>query len=66
MFDINSFKRRIQVWTEQNPEGSKNAFLDYCEELIPSNEYSQYSWLLEQAAMWFEHKNKNKENPYTA
>lgn len=61
MFDINSFKQNIKVWIKKNPEANKVKFLDYCEELIPINEYAQYSWLLEQATMWFDNIDTNKK-----
>ena len=62
MFDINTFKKSIQVWSDKNPEANKVAFLSYCEEQIPANEYNEYSWLLDQAAMWFENRARNRNS----
>lgn len=59
MFDTNHFKEKIKAWTEENPEGAKEEFMNYCEELIPVGKYHQYAWLLEQASMWFDNIRRN-------
>lgn len=62
MFDTNHFKEKIKAWTQENPDASKDEFLNYCEELIPVGKYKQFSWLLEQASMWFENIRRNAKN----
>lgn len=62
MFDINTFKRSIQAWTEKHPDAKKEHFLSYCEELIPMKQYSKYSWLIDQATMWFENQSRNRKS----
>lgn len=53
MFDVNGFKKQTKKWMLENPNGSLEEFVDYCEELIPTAQYSSYYWLLEQSANWY-------------
>ena len=55
MFDTNNFKRSIKEWVKINPRGTIEDLVDYCEELIPTNQYQAHSWLIEQTTGWYEH-----------
>jgi hypothetical protein len=55
MLDTNKFKRSVKEWVRENPNGSLENLVDYCEELIPPGQYNNYSWIVEQTAGWYEH-----------
>ena len=40
MFDTNKFKRSVKEWVRENPSGSMEDFVDFCEELIPSAQFT--------------------------
>ena len=52
MFDTNKFKRSVKEWVRENPNGSMEDFVDFCEELIPSAQFNAYGWLVEQTLGW--------------
>ena len=55
MFDTNKFKRSVKDWTRENPNGTLEELVDYCEEMIPAAQFNTYSWLVEQTAGWYKH-----------
>ena len=55
MFDVNEFKKKIKEWFEQNPNGEEKELIDYCENLIPSNQYAANKWLIDQTVSWYRH-----------
>ncbi len=62
MFDTNNFKRSVKDWTRNNPEGTVEDLVDYCEELIPPAQFSSYGWLIEQTAGWYQHVLSTRQN----
>ena len=55
MFDTNKFKRSVKDWVRDNPNGSMEDLVDFCEEQIPAAQFNTYGWLIEQTAGWYEH-----------
>lgn len=55
MLDLNMFKKQVKSWIRQNPEGSLLELRDYCEEMIPSSQFTAYSWLIDQTVGWYKH-----------
>ena len=55
MFDSNQFKRSVKDWMRSNPEGSLAELTDYCEELIPPQQYAAHKWLVEHTVSWYRH-----------
>lgn len=55
MFDTNKFKRSVKEWVRDNPGASVDELVDYCEELIPMQQFNNYSWLVEQTKGWYQH-----------
>jgi hypothetical protein len=55
MFDTNKFKRSVKDWVRDNPNGSMEDFVDFCEELIPPAQFNAYGWLVEQTLGWYDH-----------
>jgi hypothetical protein len=55
MFDTNKFKRTVKKWVRDNPNGTMEDLVDFCEDLIPPAQLSVYGWLVEQTAGWYEH-----------
>ncbi len=55
MFDPNTFKRSVKEWIRNNPDGSLNEFVDFCEEQIPPTLYAANQWLIEQTKCWYKH-----------
>jgi len=55
MFDTNHFKRSVKEWIKTNPKASLMELTDYCETLIPTNQYQAHSWLVDQTLGWYEH-----------
>ncbi len=53
MVNINRFKQEVKKWVQKNPQASEAEFLDFCEDMIPSVEYTSSKWLIEQALCWF-------------
>ena len=61
MFDINSFKKKCKLWIEKNPSGEKKDFLNFCKSALPQKQNQNYSWLTEEASMWFESMKSRKK-----
>ena len=61
MLDHNLFKKQVKSWIKQNPEAKEQDFVDYCEELIPPNQFASYRWLVEQTTSWYKHVLSNRE-----
>lgn len=55
MFDANSFKRSVKDWMRMHPQGTEADLLDFCEEQIPSAQYSANHWLVEHTLSWYRH-----------
>jgi len=55
MFDTNKFKRSVKEWVRENPNGTVEELVDFCESMIPPSQFSNYAWLLEQTSGWYEH-----------
>jgi hypothetical protein len=55
MFDANQFKRSVKEWMRQHPEGTEADLLDFCEEQIPTSQYSVNQWLVEHTLSWYRH-----------
>ncbi|MDB2447017.1 hypothetical protein N9W79_00160 [bacterium] len=61
MFDINSFKKSVRAWMNNNPEGTVNDLLDYCEDMIPPGVYASHKWLVDQTVAWYRHVQAHRE-----
>ena len=55
MFDQNFFKKSIKQWIRDNPEGTIDDIIDYCEEQIPPSMYASNQWLVNQTVEWYKH-----------
>ncbi len=55
MVDLNSFKKQVKVWIKENPEGTIHDLRDFCEEMIPANQFAAYGWLVDQTVGWYKH-----------
>ena len=55
MFDTNKFKRSVKDWVRENPNGTMEDLVDFCEGLIPPTKLNAYGWLVEQTAGWYGH-----------
>ena len=55
MLDLNMFKKQVKSWIRENPEGSLNDLRDFCEGLIPTNQFTAYAWLVDQSVGWYKH-----------
>ncbi len=55
MFDTNAFKKSVKAWIRDNPYGTDQELLDFCEEQIPSNYYTSNHWLIDQTLSWYRH-----------
>jgi hypothetical protein len=55
MFDCNKFKRAVKDWMQLNPNGSVDELMEFCEELIPPQQYTAHQWLVEQTTSWYKH-----------
>ena len=55
MFDVNEFKKRVKQWIAEHPQGEAADLVDYCEELIPPQQFSANKWLVEQTVSWYRH-----------
>ncbi len=53
--DTNKFKQSVKVWIRENPQGSINDLVDYCEAQIPPAQFTHYQWLLEHTVSWYKH-----------
>ena len=53
MLDRNEFKRKVKEWMREHPEGSEQDLADYCDELIPANQFAVNFWLVEQTVSWY-------------
>lgn len=54
MFDTNNFKRSVKEWVRSHPKASIAELSDFCEDLIPAQQYQTHSWLIEQTVGWYE------------
>lgn len=55
MLDFNDFKRSVKEWIRLHPGGSIQDLRDFCEERIPSHQYSANEWLVDQTISWYRH-----------
>lgn len=53
MFDRNEFKRKVKTWIREHPDGSEQDLVDYCDEIIPANQFGVNQWLVEQTLSWY-------------
>ena len=61
MLDTNAFKKSVKVWIKENPTGTDQDLLDFCEEKIPSNQYQSSHWLIDQTVSWYRHMLSQRE-----
>ena len=55
MFDTNAFKKSVKVWIKENPYGTDQELLDFCDEKIPTSHYASSHWLVDQTLSWYRH-----------
>ncbi len=55
LFDFNFFKKSIKDWIRSNPNGTMNELRDFCEDLIPVQQYAANEWLIDQTLSWYRH-----------
>ena len=55
MFDVNAFKKQVKVWIAEHPQGEIADLVDFCEELIPPQQFSANKWLVDQTVSWYRH-----------
>lgn len=55
MFDVNSFKKSVKEWIRVNTDGTEIDLRDYCDELVPAQQYQANQWLIEQTLSWYKH-----------
>jgi hypothetical protein len=55
MFDFNQFKRTVKQWVRENPKGTVNDLVDFCEDQIPPAQYAANRWLIEETVSWYKH-----------
>lgn len=55
MFDINHFKRQVKNWIQNHPNRCEQDLIDFCEELIPPNQFAANQWIVEQTLSWYRH-----------
>ena len=65
MFDINEFKKKVKEWMQANPQGTEADLIDFCEDIIPSSQYSAYGWLVEQTRAWYQSILKSRREDYS-
>ena len=61
MFDINQFKRQVKDWIRLNPSAAEQDLVDFCEEIIPTNQFAANQWLIEQTVGWYRHIISNRD-----
>lgn len=61
MFDVNQFKKEVKEWIRVNPSASEHDLRDYCDEIIPPQQYQSHLWLLEQTLSWYRHILERRE-----
>ena len=66
MLNFNNFKKEVKVWMSQNPNGSEIELLDFCEDIIPANQYVANKWIIDETVSWYKHvlDNRKKELAY--
>lgn len=55
LFDFNYFKKSIKEWIRNHPDGSMSDLRDFCEDLIPAQQYAANEWLIDQTLSWYRH-----------
>ena len=55
MLNFNHFKKEVKNWMARHPHGSEMDLLDFCEELIPANEYVANKWIIDETMSWYKH-----------
>jgi len=53
MFDVNGFKKSVKEWMREHPNGTVTELADYCEDLLPQQQFSNHMWLVEQTTAWY-------------
>ena len=50
----------------EHPQGTEQELVDYCDELIPANQFAVNQWLVEQTLSWYRFvltaRDKNRDN----
>ena len=66
MLNFNNFKKEVKVWMSQNPNGSEAELLDFCEDIIPANQYVANKWIIDETVSWYKHvlDSRKKELAY--
>jgi hypothetical protein len=64
MFDTNSFKKSVKLWIKDNPHGTDQDLLDFCEERIPPSQYAASQWLIDQTLSWYRHVLAQRESKF--
>ena len=62
MFDRNEFKKKVKDWIKNNPQGDEQDLIDYCDEIIPPNQFSANQWLIDHTISWYKHVLSSREN----
>jgi hypothetical protein len=60
MFDSNTMKKKVKEWIKTHPSGSEKDLQDYCEALIPPQQYQGHKWLVEQTLSWYRYILENR------
>lgn len=65
MFDANSFKRSVKDWIQKNPAGSMEDLREFCEEQIPTAQFSAWQWMIEQTTSWYSHVLRQRDSMHS-
>ena len=52
-FSVNIYKKKVKAWVTDNPSGSLSDLVDFCEELIPVQQFTTHQWLIDQTRQWY-------------
>ena len=55
MINFNHFKKEVKGWMAKNPNGSECDLLDFCEAMIPANQYMANKWVIDETVSWYKH-----------
>ena len=56
MLNFNNFKKEVKRYgCLKNPNGSEMELLDFCEDIIPANQYVANKWIIDETVSWYKH-----------
>ncbi len=65
-FDINEFKKKVKDWMRNHPDGAEAELLDFCEDLVPTQQFASNRWVFDHTIAWYRSILQSRTEDHTA